>query len=111
MRTIKLIILALLGVVLVTIGVGNMAPVELHLIPAKVANGAFTLPNVPLAAVIMVAVLVGILIGQFLEFLRERKYRRVATVKGREIDVLRREVSRLKTKAGEKDELPILRTQ
>lgn len=111
MRTIKLIILACLGLALVTLGVGNMAPVDLHLIPAKIGGGAFTVPGVPLAGVILASVLLGIVIGQLLEWLRERKYRRLVVTERREIGALSKEVRRLKTKAGETDDLPILKAQ
>ena len=107
MRTIKLIILGLVAVVLVTLGVANMAPVDLYLLPARLAGTNFVVSSVPLAAVILAAMLFGVVVGEFLEWVRERKHRRTAAERSREIDRLRREVALMKSRFGEMtDELP-----
>jgi hypothetical protein len=60
-----------------------------------------------LAVVILAAVLMGILAGLVIEFMREHKQRSVAAEKRREIVRLRQEVTRLRTKLGDQeDELP-----
>jgi len=101
MRTVKMIILTLLGLALVVLGVANMAPVDLYLLPKEVGGEQLMLSQVPLAAVIVVAVVVGVVLGQFLEYLRERKHRRLAEEKRREVGRLRQEVGRLSTRLGE----------
>lgn len=107
MRTIKVIALGLLAAVLILVGVANMAPVDLYLLPKALFGEGWGITGVPLAVVILAAVLAGIVIGQILEFFRERKYRRVAEEKRREIIELRREVARLRAELGERaDELP-----
>ena len=107
MRTIKAVVLGLLAAVLIILGTANMAPVELHLLPPALFGGRWSLSGVPLAVVILAAVLLGIIVGQIIEFFRERKHRRLAEQKRREIVELRREVARLKSELGDRaDELP-----
>jgi len=107
MRTVKLIVLGLLAVILIALGVANMAAVDLYLLPAALFGDSFSVKGLPLAVVILAAVLMGILAGLVIEFLREHKQRRVAEEKRREIVRLRQEVTRLRTKLGDReDELP-----
>jgi uncharacterized integral membrane protein len=107
MRTVKLIVLGLLAVILIILGVANMAAVDLYLLPAALFGDGFSIKGIPLAVVILAAVLMGILIGLVIEFLREHKQRRVAEEKRREIVQLRQEVARLRAKLGSQgDELP-----
>ncbi len=107
MRTVKLIVLGLLAVMLIALGVANMAAVDLYLLPAGLFGDGFSVKGLPLAVVILAAVLMGILAGLIIEFLREHKQRRVAEEKRREIVRLRQEVTRLRAKLGDReDELP-----
>ena len=107
MRTVKLIVLGLLAVILIALGVANMAAVDLYLLPAALFGDGFSIKGLPLAVVILAAVLMGILAGLVIEFLREHKQRRVAQEKRREIVRLRQEVSRLRAKLGDgEDDLP-----
>ncbi len=107
MRTIKLIVLGLLAAILIALGVANMAAVDLYLLPAALFGDGFSIKGLPLAVVILAAVLLGILVGLLIEFLREHRQRRVAEEKRREIVQLRQEVTRLRAKLGDReDELP-----
>jgi uncharacterized integral membrane protein len=107
MRTVKKIVLGLLAAALIILGVANMAPVDLYLLPRAIFGEGWGISGVPLAVVILVAVLAGIVIGQLVEFIRERKHRRVADERRREIVELRREVARLRAELGPRaDELP-----
>ena len=107
MRTVKLIVLGLLAAILIALGVANMVPVDLYLLPAALFGDSFSIRGLPLAVVILAAGLIGILIGLVIEFLREHKQRRVAEEKRREIVQLRQEVTRLRAKLGDRDnELP-----
>lgn len=101
MRTIKLIVLGLLAAVLIALGVANMGAVDLYLLPVSLAGDRFGLKGIPLAAVILAAVLLGIVVGQVLEWVRERKHRVVADQKRREIVQLRQEVTKLRAKLGD----------
>ena len=107
MQTIKLIVLGLLAAILMALGVANMAAVDLYLLPAKLFGDTFSIKEIPLAVVILGAVLLGILVGLVIEFLREHKQRRVAGEKRREIAQLRQEVTQLRAKLGDQgNDLP-----
>lgn len=107
MRTIKTVVLGLLAAALILLGVANMTPVDLYLLPRAIFGEGWGITGIPLAVVILAAVLLGIVIGQLVEFIRERKHRRVADEKRREIVELRREVARLRSKLGDRaEELP-----
>ena len=103
MQTIKLIVLGLLAAILIALGVANMAAVDLYLLPAKLFGDTFGIKQIPLAVVILAAVLLGILVGLVIEFLREHKQRRVANEKRREIVELRQEVARLRAKMDDRE--------
>ncbi len=107
MRTVKLIVLGLLAAILIALGVANMAAVDLYLLPAALFGDSFSVKGLPLAVVILAAVLMGILAGLVIEFLREHKQRRVAEEKRREIVRLRQEVTRLRAGLGDRgNDLP-----
>ncbi|MEM7238373.1 MAG: LapA family protein [Pseudomonadota bacterium] len=105
MRFLKTLVLLIIGLCLVVLGVGNMAPVDLHLLPPQVAPGSeFSLKSIPLAAVIMASVLLGLVIGQILEWIREGRHRRVSNDRGRELARLRNELVQTKTKVIDPDD-------
>ena len=107
MRTLKLLILILLGFGLVVLGVANMAPVDLHLLPPEIGGPGSTLTQIPLSVVILGSVVVGAIVGFLLEWLREAKHRRLAAEKKREVGRLRSEIARLSTRLGDdSDDLP-----
>ncbi len=109
MRMIKLLFLTLLGFGLVIVGVANMAPVDVHLLPPEIGLAGTRIEGVPLSFVILVAVVAGILIGQLMEWVREARHRRLVEERGRELGRLRREIRRLSARAGEgEDSLPRL---
>jgi lipopolysaccharide assembly protein A len=105
LKTLKMVVLALLALVLVVIGVANMTPVDLHLLPGEIGGYDYTLHQVPLVGVILVSVLLGILIGELIEWVREHKHRRTARQKRREAEQLQRENEQLRRRL-EDDDLP-----
>ena len=109
MRTLKLLILLLLAAALIVLGVANMAPVDLHLLPAEVGGPETTIEQVPLTAILFGAVAIGVIVGFLLEWLREAKHRRLAAEKKREVGRLRSEINRLSARLGDDaDDLPEL---
>ena len=104
MRTVRLIVLGLLAAVLISLGVANMVPVDLYLLPAALAGGGFSIKELPLAVVIMAAVLLGILIGLIIEYLREHRQRKLANERRREIVRLRQDIARLRAKLDDPDD-------
>ncbi|MGF1502402.1 MAG: hypothetical protein ACFBSD_11355 [Paracoccaceae bacterium] len=109
MRTIKLLVLGAIVLALAIVGVANMHPIDLRLLPVEIAGPGTGLVGVPLAAVLMAAVLIGVVVGQILEYLRESKYRRAADEARREATRLKRELARLNEAQGKnaEDALPL----
>ncbi|MEM8787773.1 MAG: LapA family protein [Pseudomonadota bacterium] len=100
LRFIKLLVLTVLLLGIIILALANRGPVTLFLLP-EVAAGI--LPQrlsleLPLFAVILASIMVGLLIGYILEWLREHKHRRAAVQKDREAARLSREVETLKAK-------------
>ncbi|MEM9148242.1 MAG: LapA family protein [Pseudomonadota bacterium] len=104
MRMLKLLALSLFGLGLVVVGVANIAPVDLHLLPPELGLEATRLTAVPLSAVILVSVLVGVVIGHLMEWVREAKHRRMVEERNREVGRLRREIRRLSDRIGDGEE-------
>ena len=113
MRMVKLFVLTVLGVAFVVLGVANMTPVELRLLPEEAGVPGARIAEVPLSAVILGAAVVGILVGQLMEWVREAKHRRLAEERSREVGRLRRELRRLGAELGDRDDdlpqLPVRR--
>jgi uncharacterized integral membrane protein len=103
MRTLKMLILILMALVLIVLGVANLDPVDVHLLPAEIGGPQSVIPQIPLAAVILIAVVFGVLVGYLLEWLREAKHRRLADEKKREVSRLRKEISLLNARLGESE--------
>lgn len=91
----RAVILILLGAVFVMLGVANMAPVTVHLLPPGLGVEEASLSDVPLSAVLLGAGVAGVVVGQLMEWLRETEHRRQVAEKHREVGRLRREIRRL----------------
>ena len=102
-----MIVLGLLAAILIIIGVANMTPVELNLLPSALTDERFSLKGVPLAVVILVALLLGVIVGHLRELIRGRKHRVLAEMKRRELNDLREEVTQLRAQLRDQgDDLP-----
>ena len=99
MRTLKTVLLIVIAVGVMLVMAANMKEVQLNLLPAAIAAQGWSL-TAPLAMVIVVAVLTGILIGFLVEYLREAKHRNRLAEKRAEIARLRAENDRLAKQAG-----------
>ncbi len=104
MRTIKLFLLALILVAIVTLAVANRGPVTLNLLPEGLSSVAQRSIQLPLYAVGLLSILTGMVLGYILEWLREYKHRRLASVKAREAAQLNREVGQLRRETGKGDD-------
>ena len=110
MRTLKLVIAVAVGLALMLVVAANMDPVELRLLPEALGVDVGSLSDVPLALVIVAAFLIGFLVGELVEFTRERKYRAQLGERRRELALLREENERLARQLGAKDdELALIR--
>jgi uncharacterized integral membrane protein len=108
-RTLRLILLALLGLSLLTVALANRAPVVVRLLPEDLAalTGLTWAMELPLFLVIFAGIIAGVLIGFVWEWFREHGHRATASQKSREVARLERELAVLKdsTSVPPKDEV------
>lgn len=97
-RTLRLILLGLLGLSLLTVALANRAPVEVRLLPGDLAalTGLTWAMELPLFLVIFAGIVAGVLIGFVWEWFREHGHRATASQKAREVARLERELAVLK---------------
>lgn len=103
MRYIRYAILAVIGIVLISVALANREIVTLKLMPdalAELAGFNLSLP-VPLFLVVLAGIAVGLVIGYIFEWLREHKHRRDAGQQHRQVRQLEREVNKLKKQKNE----------
>ncbi|MEM6676904.1 MAG: LapA family protein [Pseudomonadota bacterium] len=112
-RIVKFTILFLICIALVVLGVANMEYVSLSLLPEGLrVPGVPPLPDMPLTIIILAAMLLGFVIGEIFEWIRESKHRREVSDRGREIQALKAENARLRAKlADPKEDLPRIAAQ
>lgn len=108
-RYLRLLLLALLGLVLLTVALANRAPVPVRLLPEDMAalTGLTWAMELPLFLVIFASIIAGVLIGFVWEWFREHGHRATASQKSREVTRLERELAVLKdsTSVPPKDEV------
>jgi lipopolysaccharide assembly protein A len=97
-RTLRLVLLLLLGVALLTIALANRAPVSVRLLPEDLAalTGMTFEAQIPLFLAIFGGIIAGLFIGFVWEWLREMKHRSTASTKSREVARLERELAVLR---------------
>ena len=109
MRTLKLVIAVILALALMIVVAANMEPVDLELWPEQFGIGTIGLYGVPLALVIFIALVIGFVVGELVEWSRERKYRAQLARTHRRIAELETENARLLHRVGaEDDELALI---
>jgi len=91
----KALVLVPVALIIVLFSVANRAPVRVSFDPISRDAPAFAL-DLPLFAVILAAIAVGILIGGFASWLAQGKHRKAARVNRREADKLRNEAQSLR---------------
>jgi lipopolysaccharide assembly protein A len=100
MRTFKLLLLGLILVAIVVLAVANRGVVTLNLLPQGLDRVMALSIELPLFVVILLSVVVGMVLGYLLEWLREHKHRRRAAQKAQEAARLNREVAQLRKETG-----------
>lgn len=100
MRTIKLIILGMILLAIVVLSLANRELVTLSLLPEGLAGILPVSIDLPLFVVSLISILVGMVLGYILEWLREHRHRRRAAEKAREAEKLSREVDNLRKQTG-----------
>ena len=97
-RYLRLLLLAVLGLILLTVALANRAPVMVRLLPDDMAalTGLTWAMELPLFLIILGGILAGVLIGFVWEWVREHGHRATASQKSREVTRLERELAVLK---------------
>jgi uncharacterized integral membrane protein len=93
------LILVPLAIIVVAFAVANRQSVVVSFDPFDQANPAFARP-VPLYALVLVLVIVGVVVGGIAAWLRQGKWRRAARLAQGEARELRGELDRLKQRVG-----------
>ena len=99
MSLVKYVFLAVLAIVLIVVALANSGAVTLRVLPEAMAGflGWSWQVTLPMFAVILGAIIVGLLIGFVWEWLREHKHRAAARSERREKEALKRENDQLRT--------------
>jgi len=103
LRMIRFLFLTIVGILLVIVSLANRGQVTLHVVPEEFTT-FLPIPNsfqLPLFVVILGAIIVGLLIGFVLEYIREYRHRAEAAQRKRELGQMERELRGLRKKAGE----------
>ncbi len=108
-RYLRLIVIALIGLALLTVALANRAPVAVRLLPEDLAalTGVTWGMELPLFLVIFTGIVAGVLIGFVWEWLRETGIRSTASARAREVKRLEREIAELRgsTAPGPQDDV------
>ena len=107
MRYIRYAFLAVLAILLITVALANRQAVTLQVLPPELdaLMGLGTSVTLPLYAVVFAGIILGLLIGYFLEYLREGKHRKAAAQGRRDVKKLEREVKKMKAADGSDDDV------
>ena len=97
-RYLRLVVLAVLALVLLTVAMANRTLVTVHALPEDIAAlvGYGGSIDLPLFVVIFGGMIAGLLIGFVWEWLREHRHRAIASSKTREVSRLERELATMR---------------
>ncbi|MGR3463323.1 lipopolysaccharide assembly protein LapA domain-containing protein [Limimaricola sp.] len=98
MRALRTAFWGIVAICLVILGLANRGMVTLRLLPEGLSGlfGITPALTMPLYAVVLIGVALGLLIGFVWEWLREYRHRAAARKRAREVNRLEREVDRLR---------------
>jgi len=111
MRYVRYLCIAIFAVALISVALANRGLVSLQVLPAELSGLFAVNPTVelPLFAVILGSILMGLLVGFVWEWIREFGERAEAAKQAREMRRLQREIEKLKDEKHEgKDEIVAL---
>jgi len=86
-RVLLIVILVPLAIILIALAVANRAPADFTLDPFNPGNPALTI-QVPLFALLLAALALGVIVGGIVTWFRQGRYRKLARVRGQEIQIL-----------------------
>ena len=83
MRAVRYFILGLIMLVVVLLALANKQVVTLRIMPEGLTSIGQWAVELPLFVVILLSLLLGMLLGYVFEWVRERRHRKVATIRRR----------------------------
>jgi len=97
MRYIRMLVLAVLAIVLVTVSLANREPLTIRLLPEELSRllGVNWDVTLPVFVILLAAILGGVLLGFVWEWMREHKLRATAAQEHKELVRLEREVKKI----------------
>ncbi|MFM2390574.1 MAG: hypothetical protein RLZZ437_2129 [Pseudomonadota bacterium] len=103
LRAFRYIVIAIIGIGLLTVALANRTPVVVRLLPDDMSAflGLSTSMELPLFLPIFGGIIAGLLIGFVWEWWRESGHRTTASVKSREVARLERELAMMRDAKGE----------
>lgn len=103
MRYIRYLVLAAIAIALITVAIANRDPLTVRLLPAELEGlaGFSWQITLPAFLILLVAVLVGVLLGFVWEWVREHRYRAEAVAERKERQRLEREVKMTASEASD----------
>jgi len=111
MRYIRYLVLAVLGIILVTVAVANRDPLTLRLLPEEMSGllGYSWEITLPTFIILLVAVCFGVVLGFVWEWIREHKHRSAAATERKMRESLEKEMGpRRSNESGGDDVLALL---
>ena len=111
MRYVRYAVLGFLAVVLITVALANRAPLTLRLLPEEMSGllGLSWQITLPAFAILLIAVLFGVVLGFVWEWIREHKHRAAAAAERKKRKELEKEVGPRRSKeTGGDDVLALL---
>jgi uncharacterized integral membrane protein len=92
-RILLVVVLIPLAVILIALAVANRGLVAFTVDPFNPGNPAFT-AELPLFVLLLLAALVGLIVGSAATWLRQGRYRKLARQRGQEAEILRTSAQR-----------------
>lgn len=114
MRYVRYAVLGALAVVLITVALANRAPLTLRLLPEEMSGllGLSWQITLPAFAILLIAVIFGVVLGFVWEWIREHKHRAAAAAERKKRQQLEKEVGPKRSKeTGGDDVLALLESR
>ena len=107
MRFIRLLVLGAIGIALLVIAMANRDPLTVRLLPDELSRlvGVNWEITLPVFAILLAAVVVGVALGFVWEWVREHKHRATAATEGKERRRLEQEVKKVAPSADQGDDV------
>ena len=86
-RFLLIVVFVPLAIILIALAVANRAPVAFTLDPFNPGNPALTM-EMPLFVLLFAALALGVIVGGIVTWFRQGYYRRLARVRGQELQIL-----------------------